>query len=196
MLNTTPQLKRLSSTSTSPDTLHTIVFSLAADNSSAQGDYLFALPVETVLKVINCPPINWVVDSGIGMADFGSQTVTVVDWCRQFLLTNPKRQEERNAEQVANSYRFLILLKTPTEELCGIPVANPPLLTDIPLSTVRPVPPSYRQAARLNLVSHMAVLSETQEERPLKVFLLGMSKILTPLNPGGQLPSEYSQAQE
>ena len=178
MLDTAPQLKRLSSTSTNPDTLRTIVFSLSEDTLSAQVDYLFALPVEAVLKAITCPPINWVVDSGIGITDLGSQNVTVVDLRQQFLFANPEKQEEGNYEQVADSHRFLILLKTRTEELCGISVANPPTLTDIPLSAIRPVPSSYRQVAGLGLASHMAVLSETQENKPLKVFLLGMSKII------------------
>lgn len=178
MLNTTLQLKRLSSTSTNPDNLRIIVFTLSQDPLSPQADYLFALPVEAVLKAIPCPPINWVVDSGIGITDFGSQNVTVVDLRQQFLLPNPERQEARNSDQVANSHRFLILLKTRTEELCGIPVAHPPTLTDIPLSTIRPVPLSYRQVAGLSLASHMAILSETPEKKPLKVFLLGMSKII------------------
>ena len=182
MLNTTLQFKRLSSTSTNPDTLRTVVFTLAADTSSAPEDCYFALPVEVVLKVTNCPPINWVVDSGIGMADLDAQSVTVVDWCRQFLQTNPRKPGEKIAEQVANFYRFLILLKSPTEELCGIPVALPPILTDIPLSTIRPVPSSYRQAAGHNLVSHMAVLSATPEAKPLKIFLLGLNKAIARLN--------------
>ena len=185
MLNTPQQFKRLSSISTNPDALRTLVFTLAADTSSAQEDYLFALPVEAVLKVINCPPINWAIDSGIGMIDLGSQSVTVVDLRQQKRLTKPKRQEESNAYQRDNSYRFLILLQTRMEELYGIPVTDTPKLTDIPLSTIRPVPLSYRQAAGLNLVSHMAVLSETQEQKPLNVFLLGMSKILTSLNFAG-----------
>ena len=178
MLNTTLQIKRLSSNSSNPETLRIIVFTLSEEPSSAQADYLFALPVEAVLKAITCPPINWVVESGIGITDCGTQTVTVVDLRQQFLLPNPQRQEERNSSQVTNSHRFLILLKTRTEELYGIPVAHPPTLTDIPLSIIRPVPLSYRQVAGLSWASHMAILSETQEKKPLKVFLLGMSKII------------------
>ena len=178
MLNTTPQLKRLSSTSTNPDILRIIVFSLSEEPFSAQADYLFAFPVESVLKAIICPPINWVADSGIGITNLGSQNLTVVDLRQQFFLANPEKPEERNSDQIANAHRFLILLKTRTEELCGIPVAHPPTLTDIPLSKIRPVPLSYRQVAGLSLASHMATLSETEEEKSLKVFLLGMSKII------------------
>lgn len=178
MLKTIPLLKRLSSTSTNSDTLRIVVFTLAEEPLSSGSDYLFAFPVEAVLKAITCPPINWVADSGIGMTDFGSQNITVVDLRQQFLLSNPENEDARNSDPVADSRRFLILLKTQTGELCGIPVADPPTLTDISLSTIRPVPLSYRQVAGLSWASHMAILSETPEKKPLKVFLLGMSKII------------------
>ncbi len=178
MLNTTFQLKRLSSTSTSTDSLRIIVFTFSEKPLLAEADYLFALPVEAVLKAITCPPINWVVDSGIGITDYGSQNVTVVDLRQQFILSDPERQEEQNYSPVTNSYRFLILLKTRTEELYGIPVAHPPTLTDIPLSIIRPVPLSYRQVAGLSWASHMAILPETKENETLKVFLVGMEKII------------------
>ena len=178
MLQTISQLKRLSSTSTNPDTLRIVVFTLAEEPLSPQSDYLFALPVEAVLKAITCPPINWVANSGIGMTDFGSQNVTVVDLRQQFICSNSSKEEAKNSDLVVNSQRFLILLKTQTKELCGIPVADPPTLTDIPLSTIRPVPLSYRQVAGLSWASHMTILSETQAKKPLKVFLLGMSKII------------------
>ncbi|MDJ0747138.1 MAG: hypothetical protein QNJ32_27870 [Xenococcaceae cyanobacterium MO_167.B27] len=178
MLKTDPQLKRLFSTNTHSDTLRIIVFTLAEQPLSTQSDYLFAFPVQAVLKAITCPPINWVADSGIGMTDFGSQNVTVVDLRQQFLFSNSKKQEARNSEPVAAPHRFLILLKTQTQELCGIPVADPPTLTDIPLSTIRTVPLSYRQVAGLSWATHMAILSETPEKKPVKVFLIGMSKII------------------
>ncbi len=142
-----------------------------------------------VLKAITCPPINWVVDSGIGLTDFGAQTVTVVDLRQQFLMPNSERQEEQNYSPVTNSSRFLILLKTRTEELYGIPVAHPPTLTDIPLSTIRPVPLSYRQVAGLSWASHMAILSETQAKKPLKVFLLGMGQIIDKSSVGTLTPN-------
>ncbi len=194
MFDPTIQLKRLSSTSTDSDTLRIIVFNLSIKPSSVEADqdseitpqsndgviseYLFALPITAVLKAITCPPVKWVVDSGIGMADVDSQNVTVLDLRHHFLNSNPKRQETSISDQVVNSDQFLILLKTRTDELCGIPVAHPPVLTDIPLSAIRPVPLSYRQAAGLSLASHMAILSETEGKKPVKVFLLGMNKII------------------
>ncbi len=178
MFDTTIQLKRLSSTSTDSDTLRVIVFNLSIEPLSPQADYLFALPITAVLKAITCPPIKWVVESGIGITDVDSQNITVLDLRHHFFSSNPERKENSISDPMVNSDQFLILLKTRTEEMCGIPVAHPPILTDIPLSAIRPVPLSYREAAGLSLASHMAILSETEGKKPVKVFLLGMSKII------------------
>lgn len=181
MLNTNLNLKRLSSTSTHPDSLRVVVFSLAENPFSTQEDYLCALPVEAVVKAISCPPINWAVNSGIGMTDVGSENVTVVNLRQHFIRINSENYPAKNSLALANSEDFLILLKTPTNELCGIPVSKPPTLIDIPLSTIVPVPLSYREVAGLSWVSHMAILSDEEETKPLKIFLLGMSKIIEKL---------------
>ena len=180
MLNTNLDLKRLSSTTTNPDSLRIVVFSLSENENafSEQEDYLCALPVEAVFKAISCPPINWAVDSGIGMTDLGAENVTVVNLRQHFLQATSASQEEIESSQVNKSDNFLILLKTTTNELCGIPVSQPPTLTDIPLSTIVPVPLSYREVAGLSWASHMAILSGKEEQKSLKIFLLGMSKII------------------
>jgi purine-binding chemotaxis protein CheW len=178
MLNTNLNLKRLSSTSTNPDSLRIVVFSLSENAFSNQEDYLCALPVEAVFKAISCPPINWAVDSGIGMADLGAENVTVVNLRQHFLQATSASQEEKKSSPVANSDNFLILLRTATGELCGIPVSKPPTLTDIPVSTIVPVPLSYRELAGLSWASHMAMLSDKEKQKPLKIFLLGMSKVI------------------
>ena len=164
MLKTPFLFKRLSDATTEQGTVRVIIFALE--------DYLFALPVEAVLKVIVCPPIRGVVDSGIGMVDLGSQTITVVD-LRQNLPSNWDRQRKDSLSNFQSS-RFLILLQTQTGE-CGIPIEQPPALTDIPLATIRPVPLSYRQVSGLSFATHMAILPEAQAQEPLKIFLLGMS---------------------
>ncbi len=177
MLNTTFQLQKLSHTTTNPDTLRVLVFSVSATSLSDHEDYLFALPVETVLKVISCPPINWAMDTGLGMTDLGSENVTTVDLSGQFFFRDSKKLEDASVSTVSNSHPFLILLKTRTEEQCGIPVAGLPILSDIPLSTIRPVSLSYRQVAKIDFASHMAILHPTEENKPIKIFLLGMSNI-------------------
>ncbi|MDJ0729312.1 MAG: hypothetical protein QNJ33_04890 [Crocosphaera sp.] len=177
MFNTTLQLQKLSHTTTNPNTLRVLVFRVSATSLSNEEDYLFALPVEGVLKVVSCPPINWAMDTGLGMSDLGSENVTTLDLRREFLLGNSKTLEDARVSTVSNCYPFLILLKTRTEERFGIPVTGLPLLSDIPLSTIRPVSLSYRQVAKINFASHMAILPQAEEKKPIKIFLLGMSNI-------------------
>lgn len=156
--------KRLSDATTEQSTVRVIIFSLGVNTSSVSEDYLFALPVGAVLKVIVCPPIQGVVESGIGMVDLGSKTVTVVD-LRQNLPANLQGQDKGSLSGFKSS-RFLILLQTQNGE-CGIPIEQPPALTDIPLTTIRSVPLSYRQATGLSFASHMAILPEAQGQEPL-----------------------------
>ncbi|MBD2451525.1 chemotaxis protein CheW [Nostoc sp. FACHB-152] len=170
MLNTPFPFKRLSGAVSESDSLRVVVFAIA--------DYLFALPVGAVLKVIACPPISSTVESGIGMVDLGAQTITIVDLRQKLIPQVQTQQTQQVLSAVETSGRFLLLTQTRTGELCGIPVDKPPALIDIPLSTVRPVPWSYRQVADLSCVSHMAVLSIAPNEEPLKVLLFGMNQIL------------------
>ncbi|MBN4002804.1 chemotaxis protein CheW [Nostoc sp. LPT] len=171
MLNTPFPFKRLSGAVSERDSLRVLVFAIA--------DYLFALPVGAVLKVMACPPISSsTVESGIGMVDLGTQTITIVDLRQKFIPQVQAQQAHQVLSAVDTSGRFLLLTQTRTGEICGIPVDKPPALIDIPLSAVRPVPWSYRQVAELSCVSHMAVLSVAPNEEPLKVLLLGMSQIL------------------
>ncbi|MDJ0716677.1 MAG: chemotaxis protein CheW [Prochloraceae cyanobacterium] len=168
MLHTPFPLKRLSNTAIAPDSLRLIVFRIL--------DYFFALPIEAVSNIVNCPPIDTTIQSGIGIVDVGGETITIVDLRHKFAdsLQAQPSLETSNLSQL----RFLILMQTRTGEPFGIPVAKPPVLTDIPSNTIRPVPLSYRQVAGLSFVSHMAIVPEAQREQPLKIFLLGMEGIL------------------
>ncbi len=180
MLNTTFELQRLSHTTTQPDTLRVLVFSVSATSVSDEEDYLFALPVEGVFKVIPCPPINWVMDTGLGMTDIGSDNITTVDLRQQFSFQDSDSQklDNGNVSTVFNDYNFLILLKTHTEERYGIPVVRFPILSDIPLTTIRPVSLSYRQVAKIDFASHMAILPQAEQKKSIKIFLFGMSNII------------------
>ncbi|MCU0536709.1 MAG: chemotaxis protein CheW [Hydrococcus sp. Prado102] len=160
--------KRLSGTTTEPSILRGIVFTLDDGTDPENANYLLAFPVESVLKIIPYPPAIREVEYGIGIADWGEQTVTVVD-LRQKFLPNDKRSSESFSPD--HSYRFLILLQTRTGELCGIPVEQSPTLIDIPVATIRPVPLSYRHIAGLSFASHMAVLPQSEGKEALKIFL-------------------------
>ena len=156
MLNFPFPPKRLSHITSDVNLLKVLVFEIS--------DYLFALPIGVIFKVINCPPITYTAERGLGIADFGEYTVTVVNLAQRL---SPQSEDV----QTLNN-RFLILTQTRQGELCGIAVNKSPSLIELPLENIRPLPLSYRQMNPLNIATHITVLPESEESR--KVFLLGM----------------------
>ena len=149
------------------DSLRVMVFSVM--------DYLFAFPIGAILRIIPCPPFT-TEDNGIGMIDLGSQTVTILDLRHKF-IKKAKEQTIESIGTVNNSPNFLIMFQTQTGELCGIPVDKAPVLTDIALSNIRPLPLSYRQIKELSFINHLAVIPQENTES-LKIFCLGTNQIL------------------
>jgi hypothetical protein len=88
--------------------------------------------------------------------------------------------------------QFLIFVQTTMGEACAIPTANFPLLLDMPITAVRPIPAAYRQVNDMNFASHMAIIDREVGEAPLQVFLIGMNyliaeKLMSIPNEGKQL---------
>ncbi len=160
MLNITSPLNRLSNSDTiAQATLRTIVFPIH--------NYLFALPIKTIFKIISCPPIDSPIENCIGLVEWEGQTITIVDLHQKLTLA-------RLESTVASKERFLILTKTKSGQLCGFLTEQSPTLIDIPLNDIHSVPLSYREVAELGFVSHMAILSNTETTKTFKVFLLGI----------------------
>ena len=167
MINTTRPLQRLSDNTTiNQEGVRVIVFAIR--------EYMFALPIEAVLKIIPCPPLNSPIKNGIGMVDWEAQTVTVIDLSQNLVSS---AVQESGSDSLCDPC-FLILTQTDQDELCGFVIEKSPTLIDIPLNDIRSVPLSYRQVAELSFVSHMAILSNMESENSFKVFLLGMSQII------------------
>ncbi|MGK7947842.1 MAG: chemotaxis protein CheW [Xenococcaceae cyanobacterium] len=168
MITTLLPFERLSEkTIQEKDSLRVMVFSVM--------DYFFAFPIGAILRIIPCPPFT-TEDNGIGMIDLGSQTVTIVDLRHKFI----KKVKDNPVEAIStanNSPNFLIMFQTQVGELCGIPVEKAPILTDLALKNIRPVPLSYRQISELSFVNHMAVIPQ-EEQESLKIFCLGTNEIL------------------
>lgn len=160
MLNITSPLNQLSNSGTiAQETLRTILFPIH--------DYLFALPVKAVFKIISCPPIDSPIENCIGLVEWEGRTITIVDLHQKLTLA-------RLESTVVSEHRFLILTETKNKELCGFLIEQSPSLIDIPLNDIHSVPLSYREVAKLEFVSHMAILSNTETKKTFKVFLLGI----------------------
>ncbi len=97
----------------------------------------------------------------------GDREVTVLDIHRRLFKTS------RTNENVQPGY--LVVIQNTQGELYGIPVEIVPALMDVPLSTVRVLPESFRHADTLGIASHVAVIP--QSEAPLTLFLLDIDTL-------------------
>lgn len=134
----------------------------------AMGGLNLALRIESVYKVINHAAIY---SSGllpVGVAHVGEGEITVVDLHRRFFKSSLTSESEQRG--------YLVIVKNSTGELYGIPVADTPVLMEVPLSMIRLLPESYRRADTLDVASHVAVIP--QEGAPVTVFLLDVNLLL------------------
>ena len=155
---TTPDFDELEASPTAPP-LKVLVFRIGSLN--------LGLRIESIYKVLNATQIyssglNWV-----GVVHMGDREVTVLDIHRRLFKTS------RTNENVQPGYR--VVIQNSQGELYGIPVEVVPALMDVPLSTVRVLPESFRHADTLGIASHVAVIS--QSETPLTLFLLDIDTL-------------------
>lgn len=153
--------------------LRAIIFAVA--------DYWFALPVGAVQKISLCPPIKNAVEEGLGTIDLGNETATVVDLEAKFAAN-----QDHNFTR-----RYLLLTQTHSGEKCGLIATSPPSMVEIPLSTIRSLPASYRESGKFGFISHLAVLP--QDEESIDVFLLGMRELFSQPAQAETSPTSYQQ---
>jgi chemotaxis signal transduction protein len=164
MLNSALVPTRIANLADNGDTLRSIVFSLANIEQTAMGKYLFAMPVESVIKAIVYPAERTQLKDGIGMIYLGEETVTIVDLRHKFATIDP----------TTDTSKFTILFHTHAGELCGIPIEKAPVLMDIKPTTIRPLPLAYREVNQLSFATHMAIVPQGENIEPLQILLLGM----------------------
>jgi purine-binding chemotaxis protein CheW len=130
------------------------------------GNLNLALRIESVYKVVDRTPVYSSGLNHVGVAHMGDREVTVVDLNWQFFKTS----------SISESGGYLAIVQSQTGEFYGIPVANTPVLIEVPLSMFRVLPESYRRADTLEVASHVAVIP--QQGTPLTIFLLDVELLL------------------
>ena len=141
--------------------LKLLVFSL--------GNLNLSLRIESVYKVVNRTPVYSSGVGSVGVAHVGDGEVTVVDLHRRFFNTsNPSSEPQLGG--------YLVVVRNTTGELYGIPIADTPVLMEVPLSQIRLLPESYRRSDTLEVASHVAVIP--QEHSQLTIFLLDVDRLL------------------
>lgn len=131
-------------------------------------DYLLALPISDVLKVVNCPPAANYELRTMGLVRLGQHTIRVLDFHQQL--------SSGGLPQLPGNPPFLVITRTPVGELYGISVDSPPDLVELPLEMMQSLPKSDRQSSALDIVSHAAVVS--QEKVTGTIFLLDMKRVM------------------
>ncbi|MDP8963213.1 MAG: chemotaxis protein CheW [Cyanobacteriota bacterium] len=132
-------------------------------------DYLMALPISEVLKVVNCSSITSRELRTMGVIQLGRQMIRILDWHEE--LTSG------NLAQSLDNYPFLVITQGREGELCGISVDEPPNLLELPLEMLRTLPNSERHTNRaLTMASHVAVIS--QEKVTTTIFMLDVNRLV------------------
>jgi chemotaxis signal transduction protein len=129
-------------------------------------NHILALPIERILKIVNCPPQFCNRSSNMELIHLGRRTITILDIHRYLTpstVLSPAQQH------------FLIITPLQTE-VYAILVDAPPNLVELPTSAIRPVPQSYGQDSLDKIASHVAVLPEAETNST--IFLLDVEQTL------------------
>ncbi len=132
------------------------------------GNVNLALHINSVAKVL---PQTRVHGSGlnyVGIVHLGDREVTVVDLHKRLFQTSSIND--------ASKSNYLMIVQSYQGEFYGIPVATVPILMEIPISYIRVLPESYRNADIFGFATHVAVIPTM--EPPMTVFLLDIEQLL------------------
>ncbi len=136
-----------------------IVFTIAG--------YKLALPMEAVLRVVNCPKEIGDRDQQVELIHLGQMAITVLNLHTHLSL--------KQAQPTLTKEHFLVAAKA-GNELCAIRVDSPPDLVELDATTIRQLPDPYRQGHPLNIASRVAVLP--QGKATMAIFILDMKRVM------------------
>jgi chemotaxis signal transduction protein len=130
-------------------------------------DYLLALSINDVIKVINCSSFNSKKLTKMGLVQVGDRTIRILNLHQQLKI--------ENSPQLSEDESFLAIARDSEGELCGILVCEPPDLVEIPTKIIRPLPKAdiYSKATP-DIVNRIAVLSYQNTIKT--IFLLSLER--------------------
>jgi chemotaxis signal transduction protein len=143
--------------------LRFIAFSIA--------NYRFALPIEQVLRVIDCPAAHESLGH-LGLLPVGRHLVKILDL-----------QPSVPADSQVAERSLLVIIHNQRSELYGIPVSAPPDLLELLPTLVHPLPEPNNYSSWPERLSGAVA---TPEDAP-PVFLLDLHRVLNPDRPHGRL---------
>lgn len=132
------------------------------------GDVKLALPLETVSKILHKTAVYGMGLDGVGIAHIGDREVTVVDLHQQLFQASTINESFQAA--------YLVISQSRQGELYGIPVTAVPVLMEVPSSSIRVLPMSYRRADILKSATHVCHIP--QAEAPLTIFMVDVDLLI------------------
>ncbi|NJR49913.1 MAG: hypothetical protein HC780_10455 [Leptolyngbyaceae cyanobacterium CSU_1_3] len=141
------------------ESLKVVMFAIAG--------YRLGLPMEAVLRVVNCPLELHDRSAAMELVHLGHRAITVLNLYPHLAL----KQVNPNLD----AGQFLVVTKL-QGDVCAIRVDAPPDLIELTPSTIRKLPEPYRQGHPLNIASRVAVLP--QGKATIAIFLLDMKRVL------------------
>ncbi|MFP5271283.1 chemotaxis protein CheW [Coleofasciculus sp.] len=132
------------------------------------GKLYLALPIESVYKILNRAPVHGSGMNQVGVTHSGEEDITVIDLYQRFF--------KESLPEAAKGGGYLVTMQNQIGEIYGIPVAEAPILIDVPLSAIRLLPESYRRSDTVNIARHVAVIP--QDSGTKTIFLLDVELLL------------------
>ncbi|MEQ9670225.1 chemotaxis protein CheW [Coleofasciculus sp. G2-EDA-02] len=132
------------------------------------GKLYLALPIESVYKILNRAPVHGSGMNQVGVTHSGEEDITVIDLYQRFF--------KESLPEAATGGGYLVTMQNQVGEIYGIPVAEAPILIDVPLSAIRLLPESYRRSDTVNIARHVAVIP--QDSGTKTIFLLDIELLL------------------
>jgi purine-binding chemotaxis protein CheW len=132
------------------------------------GDVNLALHINSIAKVLPQTKVYGSGLNGVGIAHLGDREVTVFDLYQRLFQSSSSKDAFQGS--------YLMIIKNRQSELIGIPVTEVPTLMEIPLSCIRVLPESYRNADIFGFATHVAVIPAM--EPPMTIFMLDIEQLL------------------
>jgi chemotaxis signal transduction protein len=130
-------------------------------------DHRFAIPLDQVLRVVSYVPETSRGLAQLGLFQIGQHMIKILDLQEWF---------SSGSQPQAKKTLFLIIIKSPQGELCGIPVETLPDSIELPLESINLLPQSNFEPKVFEIARYAAVIS--QEQIKTVIFLLDVDQFM------------------
>lgn len=124
-------------------------------------DYLLAVSLETVIKVITCPTHLRKTLYESGLAQIGQRTLAIL---------NPYQALNLDRGRDESFGKFLLIVKNDRDDLYGIPLGEPPNIIDIETDQIQAATELHFPSQWLSWIDKVAVLPDADASVVILIF--------------------------